>query len=293
MNHKIQSEDIVQQLLEFVSNNGRLPEHNEPGYENLIQEAVKTFGTLENALRVAGLLINSTQTLPIRNTKSIIVKPKAARLVSQYPPDYFLEVLELKRPQHYGPAPDGTPTWWERKANSAYICSACKQSIEKGERYLGRKKLRPGQRGAYGYRGTYVTEYYHIVCLLKDARTNVNGNIQRCTIGINSNQREIDTFRIEVSSRIGQIDNCRRIILQTEEEFQRTRGVLERVGKWFRNKYISWSENREIGRLRDRVSIIENIEIPKRKGNINDLSRKKADLQLRLNQLDDKIRELS
>lgn len=292
MNHKMQSEDIVQQLLEFVSNNGRLPEHNEPGYENLIQEAVKTFGTLENALRVAGLL-NSAQLLPTRNTKSANAKPKAARLVSQYSQDYFLELLELKRPQHYGPAPDGTPTWWERKANSAYGCSACKQSIEKGDRYLGRKKLHPGQRGAYGYRGTYVTDYYHIVCLLKDVRTEVNVDIQRCTIGINSNHREIDSLKIEVSSRIGQIDNCRKIILQTEEELQRTRGVFEKVGKWFRNKYTSWSKNREIGRLRDRVSIIENVEIPKRQGNIADLSRKKADLQLRLNQLDDKIRELS
>lgn len=285
----------MQQLLKFVSENGRLPEDNEPGYRELVRVAIETFGSLENALKMAGLLTNSNQGTHFRIAKKSTTTQRSELKMwdKKYPSEYFLNLLNLNRQKHHGPAPEGTPTWWERKANSIYTCSACKESIEKGERYLGRKELHPGQRGIYGYRGTYSTDYYHIVCLLKDARTEVDGNIQRCITGININQGEIEGFKIEASSRIGQIDNCRRIILQTDEEFQRTRGVFERMGKWFGNKYTSWSKNREIGRLRDRVSIIENIEIPKRQGNINDLSRKRADLQLRLNQLDDKIRELS
>lgn len=291
----MQSEDVVQQLLKFVSENGRLPEANEPGHRELVRIAIETFGSLENGLKVAGLLTNSNQTTPFRIAKKPTVTQRSELKVldKKYPPEYFLNFLNLNRQKHYGPAPDGTPTWWERKANSIYVCSACKQSIEKGERYLGRKKLHPGQRGIYGYRGNYSTDYYHIVCLLKDAQTEVNSNIQRCVTRINANLGEIDSFKIEISSRKEQTDNCRRIILKTEEELQGTQGVFKKIGKWCRSRYISWSKTREIGRLQERVSFIQNTEIPKRQGNINDISRKKAELQQRLNQLNENIREIS
>lgn len=290
----MQSEDVVQQLLKFVSENGRLPEDNEPEHGDLVRAAVEAFGSLENALKMAGLLTTNNQATPLRIAKKSTTTQRSELKVSdkKYPPEYFLSLLNLNQQKHYGPPPVGAPTWWERKANSIYTCSACKRPIEKGERYLGRKKLHPGQKGIYGYRGTYSTDYYHIVCVLKDARTEVNGNIQRCITGINMNQREIDGFRIEASSNIGQIDNCKRIILQTEDEFKKTKGVFGRIGKWFKNKYNYLVKNREIERLRGRISIIENIEIPRRQRNINDLTMKKADLQLRINQLDDKIREL-
>jgi ubiquinone/menaquinone biosynthesis C-methylase UbiE len=41
----MQSEDIVLQLVKFVSKTGRLPKPNEPGLEHLVQAAVKTLGS--------------------------------------------------------------------------------------------------------------------------------------------------------------------------------------------------------------------------------------------------------
>jgi hypothetical protein len=52
---EVSSEEIVQQILEFVYEKGRLPKHDEPGFEDMINAAIKTFGSLEDALRIAGV----------------------------------------------------------------------------------------------------------------------------------------------------------------------------------------------------------------------------------------------
>jgi SAM-dependent methyltransferase len=41
----VQSEDIVRQLIKFVSKTGRLPKPNEPGWTQLVQAAFETFGS--------------------------------------------------------------------------------------------------------------------------------------------------------------------------------------------------------------------------------------------------------
>jgi hypothetical protein len=291
---KVQSEEIIQQLLEFVSQNGRLPKEDEPDNLALISAAITTFGSLENALRMAGLLTDSNGIafgVPEKSNRG--KRSELAILRSRYPPEYFLNLLGLNREKNYGPATGGVPTWWERRANSNYVCSNCEELIQKGERYIGMKQLHPGRKGPYGYRGTYSTHYYHIVCLLKNARTDVNNGIHECTNEINANQREIDDFKIEISSKMEEIDNCCRAISQTQEELRGARSALDKTGKWFRNKYVSWSKNREIKRSRDRISIIQDVEIPERKSNIGDLSKQEKSLRLRLNQLDDKIQEFS
>jgi hypothetical protein len=129
--------------------------------------------------------------------------------------------------------------------------------------------------------------------MLKRARNEVSSNIEKCVAGISANRKEIDDFMIETSSRMEQIEDCGKIILQTEHEYREGRGVFHRIHKWLRMKYTAWTKTREIGHLRDRVSFIEKIEIPKRDGNISDLSQKEAELQSRLNVLDSRIQELS
>jgi len=68
----VNSEEIVQHLLEFVANTGKIPELAEPGLEKLIQEAIRTFGSLENALRIAGLQTDSTKESLISKIRRIL-----------------------------------------------------------------------------------------------------------------------------------------------------------------------------------------------------------------------------
>lgn len=49
-------EELIRKLQEFTVNNGRLPKVNEPGIEKAIELAAREFGSLDNALRIAGLL---------------------------------------------------------------------------------------------------------------------------------------------------------------------------------------------------------------------------------------------
>jgi len=289
------SEEIVQQLLNFVYETGRLPKLGEPGLEELIAAAVKAFGSLENALRVAGLLTNDQGTTHLRQPRksSVIQGSKLKRSFSAYPQDYFLNLLNLDRSQPPGsPAPDGTPKWWERRAKTQYTCSACQEAIEKGERYIGRRKLHPGMRGIYGYRGTYCTDYYHIICLLRSAKTQIEESIENCGSEIDGIQREISEYRKEASSKKDRIETCRDTIQQAKEDYEHAHGLWRRVGKWFGSSYTSWSRNREISRLREEIGCIENREIPDRQNKIASLTARINNLKNRLSKIEGRMQEL-
>ena len=289
------SEEVVRRLLDFVSETGRLPKSDEPGLEELINAAIKAFGSLENALRVAGLLTGGRGVaLPRKPRQSSIVHaPKLKRSVSTYPQDYFLDLLNLKRSQLHGsPASDGTPTWWERRAKMQYICSACRRTIERGERYIGRRKLSPGMRGIYGYRGTYSTDYYHIVCLLRSAKTQIEENIENADSEINSIQREIDEYQKEASLKRDRIEACRNIMQQAKENYERADSFWRRIGKRLGSSYTSWSRNREISRLEGEIAYIENREIPERQNRIASLRARINNLKHRLNEIERRMQEL-
>ncbi|MGA2683213.1 MAG: hypothetical protein ABSF44_15610 [Candidatus Bathyarchaeia archaeon] len=291
----MQSENIVQQFIKFVASTGRLPRQNEPGLEQLIQDAIKTFGSLENALQVAGLLTNNIQPTPlsVKSKRVIIQTSESKHSFSSYPQDYFLELLDLKRTQLYGsPAPDGTPNWWERRANTQYNCSSCRKVIEKGDRYIGRKKLHPGQRGAYGYKGTYATDYFHIACLLGSAKTEVESTIQKFDFEIGRNQKEIANLREELSLRRAQVENCRSIITQAKSDYKQASSLSKKIGKWFGTTYTSWSRNREIQQLQRRIAHVENIEIPGRQKQISGISEKKLGFQNKLSEIVSRLRDL-
>lgn len=291
----MQSENIVQQFIQFVASTGRLPKQNEPGLEQLIQAAIKTFGSLENALKVAGLLTNNIQSAPlsVKSKRVIIRTSESQHSFSSYPQDYFLELLDLKRMQRHGsPAPDGTPNWWERRANAQYNCSSCRKVIEKGDRYIGRKKLHPGQRGAYGYKGTYSTDYFHIACLLGIAKTEIESKVQKLDFEIGRNQKEIDDYREELSLRRAQVENCRSIIEKAKSDYKQAYSLSKKIGKWFGTTYTSWSRNREIQQLQRRIAQVENIEIPKRQKQITGISEKKLGFHHKLSEIVSRLREL-
>lgn len=116
------SEEIVQKLQDFVLEAGRLPRSNEPGLEELIEAASREFGSLENALEVAGLLTESLgEKTYAKHRQSIFAQaPRKKKTVAVYPEEYFLGLLNLRRKQLWGsPARDGTPTWWERESENA------------------------------------------------------------------------------------------------------------------------------------------------------------------------------
>ncbi|MGD0645300.1 MAG: hypothetical protein ABSA75_10385 [Candidatus Bathyarchaeia archaeon] len=290
----MQSEDIVQEFIEFVASTGRLPNLNEPGLEQLIQAAIKTFGSLENALKVAGLLTNNIQSTPIsiKSKRVAMQTSESKHSFSSYPQDYFLELLDLKRTQRSGsPSPDGTPNWWERRANAQYDCSSCQKVIKKGDRYIGRKKLHPGQRGVYGYKGTYSTDYFHIACLLGIAKTEIESTIQKLDFEIGKNQKEIGDYQGELSLRGAQAENCRSIIEQAKSDYKQASSLSKKIGKWFGTTYTSWSRNREIQQLQRRIFQVENIEIPKRQKQITGISEKKLGFQHKLSEIVSRLLE--
>ena len=290
------SEGTIFKLIKFVSETGRLPRTDEPDLKDLIDLANQHFGSLENALRMAGLLTpNARIARRVRARQHSPTRAQASKpsTWSTYPKDYFLNLLDLQRKSHSGsPTPIGTPQWWERRANMQYTCSTCKRIIEKGEKYIGYKKLHPGMRGIYGYRGTYATNYYHIFCLLKKAKSEVETNIRGSHSEIDSVEKAIVDSTEEVSRKRAQVEERRTIIRQAREDYVR-RTLWGRVGKWFGFRYISWSKGREILQLEKEIAYIENREVPERKTRINRLTGRIENLQQQLNEIDKRLQELA
>jgi hypothetical protein len=288
------SEEVVQRLLDFVSETGRLPKSDEPGLEELISTAVKTFGSLQNALSVAGLLTDNHGVTTRQRKHSLSgQKAKLKRSIPTYPQDYFLNLLNLKQPHFQGrTARDGAPTWWERRANAQYACSACRKPIEKGERYIGRKKLNPGMRGKYGYRGTYSTDYYHIVCLLRGEEAQIKENIGKANSEISDIEIEITEHQNTALLNKDSIKACHYKIQQVKEEYEQTQGSLKKISKWFKLGYTSWTRNREISRLEGEITNIENREIPDRQNRIVSLRAGISSLQRRLNEIEARVQEI-
>ena len=290
------SEGVVQQLLEFVANNGKIPGPDEPGLEQLIQESVKIFGSLENALRVAGLISETSQPTPQprRKKESSKTTKQTARpknILQSYPKEYFLRLLKLRRHKSKYPAPEGTPKWWERKAGKNYICSSCSKSIQKTERYIGRKTLSPGRKGIYGYRGTYHTHYFHIICLLREARKDAKKGIESLGLEIESLERGIVGLRNEISTKTSEIRTYERTREQKKEDYRRS-SVFGKIGKWLQCKYSVRTINREIRRLQKRIDQIGNQLIPYGRRNMERKSTEKSELQRYLGAIEADIRRL-
>ena len=220
-------------------------------------------------------------------------KPKPKKPSWPYPKGYFLELLNLKRvSSSYYRAPNGTPNWWERRANRQYTCSSCRKLIKKGARYIGSRKLRPGMRGPYGYRGTYIKENYHIVCLLRDAQAKIKGNIRNSDSEMSRLAGEITSLRNEVHLRRQQIKNCETLTQQARKNYEDT-SFWRRFGKWVSYKYTSWSKGREISRLEREISEIEDREIPRRETRIANLDKRVSNLDARLSEIKGRIQELT
>jgi hypothetical protein len=205
-----------------------------------------------------------------RNPKAIDERSIWRLQEKRYYEGYFLELLGLKRPLSYSHAPDGTPTWWERKANNQYDCSACHKMISKGQRYIGCRELSPGMHGPYGYRGTYITDCYHIVCLLKAAQTKAESEIQNASSEIRELRNQISSFKDIKSQRKKQIEYCETAKQKAKREYESSKS-WRRLVKWVGHKYTSWSKNGEIQSLEREIIHIENREIPVRENRINEL----------------------
>jgi len=203
-----------------------------------------------------------------------------------------VNLLNLKRTRSsYSPSPDGTPTWWERRANRQYDCSACRRIIRKGERYIARKKLDPGMRGIYGYRGTYETNYYHIVCLLKNAEAKIEEKIRNAHSEINRLKNEITAFKNQIPRKQAQIENCQTLIEKARRDYENA-SFWRKFGKWFSYHYTSWSKNREMSHPEKEIAHIENREIPEREARITGLNRRISSLESRLNEIVPRMLEL-
>jgi len=214
--------------------------------------------------------------------------PKPPSLV--YPKEYFLNLLNLKRTT-LSPASDGTPVWWERRANRQYVCSACKRSIENGERYIGRRKLIPGMRGIYGYRGTYVTDYFHIICLLKGKEAKIKESIGNAQSEINGLENDIAGFREEIPLKRAQIEACKALTQKAREDYERA-SFWRKLDKWVSSHSTSWSKSKEISRLENEIAFIESREIPERETKISDLKGRIGKLESWLREIEARVQEL-
>jgi hypothetical protein len=288
------SEEIINQLLAYVARNGKIPEIGELGLDELIKEAITTFGSLENALRVSGLLSESSDAFPrLREKKKrfptqIMTKPK--NKFQNFPDEYFLSLLKLKRSSSY-PAVEGTPKWWEKKAGKVYICSLCHKSIEKTERYIGRKTLTPGQKGIYGHRGTYHTHYFHILCLLREVKNETEKNIASINQEIGFIEVKIGDFKSEIGAKMKEIATNSSTIEQKRAEYDAC-SRLGKILKWLGINYSISCLNNENSRLKTRIDRIENYEIPDCKRRITEKSARKNEQQQYLAKLEANIKRL-
>lgn len=206
-----------------------------------------------------------------RRVQKAVYEPSIERLRDKlYYDGYFLEMLKLRRlPLHY-PVSDGTPVWWERKAHKKYPCSICREMISNGERYIGQKKLSPGMRGRYGYRGTYSTNYYHIVCLLEAKHNEAEYDIRNSSSRIGDLQNQITSFKDRKSQRKNQIEFCEIVKQKAKKDYEDSNS-WRRLVNWIGCKYTSWSKNREIRTCEKEIIHIESTEIPMRENRIREL----------------------
>lgn len=174
-----------------------------------------------------------------------------------------------------------------------YTCSNCQKPIEKGERYIGCKKLHPGVRGIYGHRGTYSTDYYHVVCLLRKEKTHIENKINDSNSEINCIQREISEYREAVSAKKWSIETCQNMIQQVKEDYQRTSGFWKKASRWFKCSYTSWSRNREITRLEREITHIERREIPERQSKVGNLTAMIENLRRRSDEIGARMQEFT
>jgi len=207
-----------------------------------------------------------------------------------YPKGFFLNLLKLKHTTYYPRSPDGTPTWLERKANRQYTCSTCKKIIQKGQRYIRRKKLMPGMRGPYGYRGTYVTDHYHIDCLLKLTKSEIEGKISIALSEISMLKNEISAFKNEMRLKAEQIEAYKALIQESRKEYEKS--FWKKFFKWVSYHSISRSKNREILRLEKDRSHLRNAEIPERETRIIDLKKRISNLKSWSSEIQKRIREI-
>lgn len=233
--------------------------------------------SLQNKLETEPLQREETRIdMPTREkiAKIFTKMPKTKKFSWPYPKEYFLNLLNLKRARsYYSPAPDGTPTWWERRANRQYTCSACRKPIEKGERYIGHKELKPGMRGPYGYRGTYITDYYHIDCRLESSQAQIEEKIRNAHSRISGLKGEIPTLRDKTHSKRLQIENCKTLTHRARRDYQDA-SLWRKIDKWISYHYLSWSKAGEISQLEKQITHIEHREIPDREAEISELKKK-------------------
>jgi uncharacterized protein YprB with RNaseH-like and TPR domain len=213
-----------------------------------------------------------------------------------YPRGYFLEFLNLESMYNISRMSirvkaKGTPHWWERCANKPYKCSACNGIIDSGERYIGRKQLIPGMRGTYGHKGSYVIDFYHIICLLKSTRNDVVREIEKAKARINVLEHDITVSKLKIT------DNKKRIAVCADEKCEARKNYetvhwWRKVDRWFSFQFTSIARDREVSSLNREIVVIENRQIPERRVEIDNLQRQMETLTVRLKEIESKIQEL-
>ena len=216
--------------------------------------------------------------------------PKPPKL--PYYKGYFLRILNLETPSAFPyRSPAGTPKWWERRANRQYTCSSCARIIEKGERYIGCRKLSPGHPGIYGWKGTYRMYYFHIKCLLIEREAEIVKEIRASNLKIKGLQKEIVDLKKQIPIRKTQIKAHRAEIKRTREEYEKAH-FWRKLDRWINYHYTSWSRSRAISRLEAGIVLIENKEVPVRRSEIAALEGKINMLETRLSEIRTRIEEL-
>lgn len=253
----------------------------------LISDANKKFGSLKNALIFAGLSIenpeNSVQPQIRNKEKPTSVKKiqKPKNKFRSYPNEYFLNMLKINRYTSGYSTREGAPKWWEKKAGKVYLCSSCRNSIQKTERYIGKKTLTPGQKGIYGHRGTYHTYYFHIVCLLKETRDNTQKQIEQIGWRIKSREENINRLKDEINVKTAEIEKNKGLIQEKDKEYQNS-SRLAKIGKWVGYKLAVGNLENIITKLTQRIKTITYDEIPNNRRIISEKMEKRNQEQVYL-----------
>ncbi|MFZ7136864.1 MAG: hypothetical protein ACOWW1_00370 [archaeon] len=283
------SERIIQQVLDFVSEKGRLPIVDEPGLEGVMSEAIKKFGSLDTVFIMAGLINEPTSFSQPKTKKRLRKNEKSfvdtKRKFRDYPKEYFLNLLNIQQHNSGYSNCDGMPKWWEKNAGKTYSCCLCNDVIQKTERYIAQKTLTPGRKGIYGYRGTYNTSYFHIICLLKKAKEETHNEIEKLNQKIERHKKTIFNLRYEIEEKNKHIKIFRKEIENETLDFK-TSSRWRKLKKAIGYKITVRKLNETILQLQKRIKDIEHIEIPTNNREANVALNKKNRLQHHLTKID-------
>lgn len=147
----ISAENVLQKLQMFAIENGRVPSIFEPGIEDIIRAAQENFGSLKNALSVAGLLVEKKNSVKDFKQKSKGLTTLVVDLLNKNPMRFRQLCEEVRRVPGFAKSKKGTI--WRIVHDTRQIKSIGPRRLMvyflEGQEYLATERLEINSKAVY------------------------------------------------------------------------------------------------------------------------------------------------